>query len=71
MELGPAEWLIVLLILLSSAVWIWALFDCLIHGPLQGNTKLIWIIVIVFTHGVGAVLYLLFGRPRWMMMTNR
>jgi hypothetical protein len=51
-------------------VWIWALVDCLLHEPAQGNAKLIWIIVIVFTHGIGALLYLLLRRPRRMLMTN-
>jgi hypothetical protein len=70
MGIGPIEWLIVLLALLGSAVWIWALVDCLLHEPAHGNSKLIWIIVIVFTHFIGAVLYLL-RRPRRMLMTNR
>jgi hypothetical protein len=70
MNIGPTEWLIILAALLGSAAWIWALFDCLFHEPTQGNEKLIWIIVIVFTHVVGAILYLLVRRPRRMVMTG-
>jgi hypothetical protein len=70
MDIGPVEWLIVLAVLLGSAVWIWALFDCLLHDPAHDNTKLIWIILIFFTHVVGAVLYLLLRRPQRMGMTN-
>ena len=69
MDLSPAEWLIVLLVLIGTAVWIWALIDCLIHETAQGNTRLIWSIVIVFTNVVGAVLYLLVRRPRRMVTT--
>jgi len=50
MELGSVEWFIVLLVLLGTVVWIWALVDCLIHEPAQGTTKLIWVIVILFTN---------------------
>jgi Phospholipase_D-nuclease N-terminal len=71
MDLGPVEWLIVLLVLVGSALWIWALVDCLLHEPTQGNTKLIWIIVIVFTHFIGAVLYLLLRRSRRMVTRRR
>jgi hypothetical protein len=70
MHIGPVEWFIILGMLLMSVVWIWALVDCLLHEPAQGNAKLIWIIVIVFTHGIGALLYLLLRRPRRMLMTN-
>jgi hypothetical protein len=66
MTLGPVEWFIVLVVLLGTAVWIWALVDCLLHEPAQGHAKLIWIIVIVCTHVVGAILYLLIRRPRRM-----
>jgi hypothetical protein len=71
MGIGPVEWFIILVALLGSVVWIWALVDCLLHEPAQANTKLIWIIVIVFTHLVGAILYLLLRRSRRMTMMNR
>lgn len=71
MDLGPVEVLIVLVMLLGTLVWIWALVDCLIHEPTQGNTKLIWVIVIVFTHVIGAVLYLLLHRSRRMVISSR
>jgi phosphotransferase system glucose/maltose/N-acetylglucosamine-specific IIC component len=64
MDIGLVEWFIVLLVVLGSGVWIGALIDCIIHEPAHGNAKLIWIIVIVFTHLVGAVLYLLLRHPR-------
>jgi hypothetical protein len=71
MAIGPVEWFIVLLALLGTAVWIWALVDCLLHETAYGSTKLIWIIVIVFTHVVGALLYVLLRRPRRMVATSR
>jgi hypothetical protein len=71
MAIGPVEWFVVLLVLLGTAVWIWALVDCLLHESAHGNAKLIWIIVIVFTHVVGAILYMLLRRPRRMVATSR
>jgi hypothetical protein len=71
MAIGPVEWFVVLLTLLGTAVWIWALVDCLLHEPAHGHAKLIWIIVIVFTHVVGAILYVLLRRPRRMVATGR
>jgi hypothetical protein len=71
MGIAPVEWIFVLLVLLATVVWIWALVDCILHEPAQGTTKLIWVIVIVFTHIVGAVLYLLLRRPRRMAVTPR
>ena len=70
MALGPVEWFVVLLVLLGTAVWIWALVDCLLHEP-AGIAKLIWIILIVFTHVIGAILYLLLRRPRRIVTASR
>ena len=30
----------------------------------DSNTKLVWVLIILFVYGIGAVLYLLFGRPK-------
>jgi hypothetical protein len=43
----------------GSILWIWAIIDCATKEP-QGIDKLVWIIVIVFTHWGGALIYLLF-----------
>lgn len=47
-------------------IWIWALIDA-IRVPddsyySEGN-KLIWVIVIVFTGFIGAIIYFIVGRP--------
>ncbi len=46
------------------AVWIWALVDCITKEPDKGNEKIIWILVIIFTHWIGALLYFLIRRPQ-------
>jgi hypothetical protein len=48
-------------------VWIWALIDC-VQVPddsmYQSGNKLIWVLIIVFTNWIGALLYFLIGRPK-------
>ena len=43
--------------------WIWMLVDCATKEPSQGNDKIVWILVIVFTHWIGALIYFLVRRP--------
>jgi len=47
----------------GMAVWIWMIVDCATHEPDAGNTKLVWIIIIVFGHFIGALIYLIVRRP--------
>ena len=47
----------------GTVFWIWMLIECLTKEPSTGNDKLIWALVIVFTHVVGAFIYLLVRRP--------
>ncbi len=54
---------VVLLAIAGTAFWIWALIDCATKEPNEGNQKVVWILVIVFTHFLGAVLYVLIRRP--------
>ena len=43
--------------------WIWMLVDCLKNEPSEGNDKLIWVLVIVFLHFIGAAIYYIVRRP--------
>ena len=38
------------------AFWIWMLVDCATKEPSAGNDKVIWILVIIFTHWIGALI---------------
>ena len=49
---------------LVSAFWLWMLVDCLTRKRLAGNEKLVWVLVLLFTHAVGALLYLVLVRSR-------
>jgi len=73
MPINPALWaallpflIIIPLIFVGLAFvafWIWMLVDCATKEPSQGNDKLIWILVIIFTHWIGALIYFLVRRP--------
>jgi hypothetical protein len=44
--------------------WIWMLVDCATKEPSAGNEKIVWILVIIFTHWIGALIYFLVRRPQ-------
>ena len=52
-----------LLALAATAFWIWMLVDCITNEPSEGNDKLIWALVILFAHLLGAIIYFLARRP--------
>ena len=43
--------------LVTTIFWLWMLLDCLRAGRVSGREKIVWVIVLLFTHIVGAVLY--------------
>ncbi|MBL7076369.1 MAG: PLDc_N domain-containing protein [Kiritimatiellae bacterium] len=48
----------------GTIFWIWMLIDCATKEPSEGNDKLIWVLIIVLTHWIGALIYLLARRPK-------
>jgi hypothetical protein len=60
-----------LLVILAVAVaafvfWVWALVDVIKtpdDGRFRAGNQLVWVLVIVFTQLIGALIYLLVGRP--------
>jgi hypothetical protein len=65
--LWPLFLVVGLLTIAGLVLWIWALVDC-VQVPddsmYQSGNKLIWVLIIVFTNWIGAILYLLIGRPK-------
>jgi ABC-type enterochelin transport system permease subunit len=49
--------------LAGLAFWIWMLVDCATKETAQGNNKLVWILVIVLTGVIGALIYFFARRP--------
>ncbi len=52
-----------LLGVLGTVFWIWMLVDCLIKESSEGNDKIIWALVILLTHFLGALIYYIARRP--------
>jgi hypothetical protein len=48
----------------GTILWIWMIIDCATKEPSTGNNKIVWILVIIFTHWIGALIYLLVRRPQ-------
>jgi hypothetical protein len=55
---------VALIALPGMALWIWALVDCATKEADTGNTKIVWIIVIVIGHFIGALIYIFARRPQ-------
>ena len=55
----------------GTVVWIWALIDCVTKESDEGNNRLIWVLVIVFTHLIGAIIYFLVRRPQRLKELGR
>ena len=70
MSIGGGEALVLLFFLgvalVGTVVWIWALVDA-VRVPddamYRAGNKLVWVLVIVFGHLLGAIAYLAVGRP--------
>ncbi len=50
----------------AFAFWIWAIIDVVNvadDSMFKAGDRLIWVLVIVFTHVIGAIIYVVVGRP--------
>ena len=44
--------------------WIWMLVDAIKNPRLNGTERIVWVLVIVFLHFLGALIYFFAGRSR-------
>jgi L-cystine uptake protein TcyP (sodium:dicarboxylate symporter family) len=56
--------LVLLIVLALFVFWIWMLIECATRESDTGNTKLVWILVILFAHFIGAAVYFFARRPQ-------
>lgn len=69
---GPMIVTIILPIIVAAfAFWLWALVDCLTKEPDTGNTKICWVLVILFAHFAGALIYFLVRRDQRLAEVGR
>jgi len=52
------------IILAAFAFWIWMLIHAITNKGLNDTEKLIWVLVVLFLHFIGALIYFFVGRPR-------
>ena len=67
--LGGWEIILILCLMLPLslaclAFWVWMLIDCIRNKSLNDNERIVWTLVIVFLHALGALIYLLAGRKK-------
>lgn len=51
--------------ILAFVFWIWMLIDAIQNPRLIGNEKIVWVLVIIFLHALGALIYFLVGRSKF------
>jgi len=61
---SPTHLVILLAIVALFVFWLWMLVDCLKNPRLQGTEKIVWVLVIIFLHGLGALVYFFVGRTK-------
>jgi Phospholipase_D-nuclease N-terminal len=61
---GIMALIILAVVILTSVFWIWMLVDCITNPRLRDTEKVIWVLVIIFTHIIGALIYFFVGRDR-------
>ena len=50
--------------LLIFAFWIWMLVHAITNKGLSDTEKIIWVLVVIFLHFLGALIYFFLGKPR-------
>jgi hypothetical protein len=53
-----------LLGLLATIFWVWMLVDCLQNASITGTEKIVWVLVIIFLHVLGAIIYFAVARSK-------
>ena len=55
----------------GTIFWIWMIVDCATNEPDTNNEKLMWILIIVLTHLIGAAIYFFARRPTRKRLVGR
>lgn len=60
-----------LVALFGTIFWIWMIVDCAMNEPSEGNDKVMWLVIIVLLHLIGAAMYYFARRPERMRIVGR
>jgi len=67
-QIGSGELLVVLVLgmvgFLTTLFWLWMLIECATKEPSEGSDKIVWVLIILFTHLLGAAIYFFVRRPQ-------
>ena len=44
--------------------WVWMLVECALYTPAENNLKLVWVLIIVLTGCIGALIFFFVQRPK-------
>ncbi len=58
-------------LILIFVFWILTLIEVVTKEPSEGNDKLVWLILVLFFHFVGSILYWLIRRPERMRLYGK
>jgi hypothetical protein len=61
---GIAGLFAMVFVILTFVFWIWMLVDCIKNDRLSDTEKVVWVLVIVFLHFLGGLIYFVFGRGK-------
>jgi hypothetical protein len=50
--------------ILVFAFWIWMLLHAITNKGLNDTEKILWVLVVIFLHFLGAIIYFFLGRPK-------
>ena len=50
--------------ILSLVFWIWMMVDCIRNENISGNERILWALLIFFTHWIGGLIYFCVSRAR-------
>ncbi len=53
---------VLVLLVIASIFWVWAIVDCATNPKLESTQKIMWLLVIFFLHVLGAIVYAVAGR---------
>ncbi len=50
------------LMIAATAFWVWMILDCLQNELSTGNDKVVWLLLLIFSHFVGTLIYFIVRR---------
>ncbi len=48
----------------ATVFWVWMVIDCATKEPSEGNDKIVWLLIILLTNIIGALIYYFVRRPQ-------